>query len=136
MSMIIFCQSNMNLCLYGLKDTNDIGMTHIKAIINQLDFLGKTWSNDSFCILWDESLNILNSWQKGEFQDTPVFHFLDSICDLCDEIAIFHCSPLSNKADWNISNNKEDFLSKIGKALHDEVPYSYDATFLFCKISR
>ena len=90
MSMICFCQANVDLSEYGLRNAHAIGMTCANEIINVLNFSNHSWSNDIFGILWDNSINEMNPLlQNKSFLSTPIFSFLNSVTDYCEKIAIF-----------------------------------------------
>lgn len=133
MSMIIFCQSNNDLKRYGLRSAYDVGMVYAREIVKKLGFTDNTWSNNTFCIMYDDSLNAIQ--QNQHFTDTSIFYFLNEIMGGCEKISIFHCEPLSNKADWKFFNEKEAFLAAVEKALQDKVPYAfhYAITFVYEK---
>ena len=46
MSMICFCQANVDLSEYGLRNAHAIGMTCANEIINVLNFSNHSWSNE------------------------------------------------------------------------------------------
>ena len=108
MSMIIICQSKYDLSRYGLKNAYNVGMIHIKSIVNTLDFKGNIWSNDVFCCLYDDSNNYLI--QNNRFEDSSVFYFLNEVIDYCDKIAIFYCEPSKDTSTWIICHSKEMLL--------------------------
>lgn len=124
MSMYIFCQSDNDLKRYGLKSAFDVGLVHDREIVDKLGFTDNVWSNDTFCIMYDDSSNsVLNSRRFTDtsisVQETTVGIFLNEVIDNCKKLALFHCEPLPNKADWKFFGEKELFLSAVEKAMQD-----------------
>lgn len=118
MSMIIICQSDIDLTRYGLKNAYSVGMTKIKEIVKLLDFKGGLWSNDVFGCLYNESYNYLNSYNKSRnFSETPIFYFLDEISEKCDKIAIFYCEPSKDVSNWISCNSKGKFFIELETVL-------------------
>ncbi len=121
MSMIIICQSDIDLTRYGLKNAYSVGMTKINEIAKTLDFKGELWSNDVFCCLYDESCNYLNSFDKNKsFSETPIFYFLNEILEKCDKIAVFYCEPSTDISTWTSCDSKEMFLIEMEKVLRTD----------------
>lgn len=132
MSMICFCQANVDLSEYGLSDVHAIGMTCANEIIDVLNFSNNTWSNDMFSVLWDKSINEMNPLlQNKSFLSTPIFSFLNSVTDHCEKIAIFHCMPSPNNSDWSYFESKCDFYKAVEDALRNGVPYTYSKTLIY-----
>lgn len=118
MSMIIICQSDIDLTRYGLKNAYSVGMTKIKEIVKLLDLKGGLWSNDVFGCLYDESYNYLNSYNKSwSFSETPIFYFLDEISEKCDKIAIFYCEPSTDVSNWISCNSKGKLFIEVETVL-------------------
>lgn len=117
MSMIIICQSDIDLTRYGLKNAYSVGMTKIKEIVKLLDFKGGLWSNDVFGCLYDESYNYLNFNKSRNFSETPIFYFLDEISEKCDKIAIFYCEPSTDVSNWISCNSKGKFFIELETVL-------------------
>ena len=132
MSMICFCQANVDLSEYGLRNAHAIGMTCANEIINVLYFSNHSWSNDIFGILWDNSINEMNPLlQNKSFLSTPIFSFLNSVTDYCEKIAIFHCMPSPNNSDWSYFESKYDFYKAVEDALKIGVPYTGSKTLIY-----
>ena len=115
MSMIIICQSKNDLSRYGLKNAYNVGMIHIKKIVNSLSFKGNIWSNDVFGCLCDDSINYLA--QNNCFEETSVFYFLNEVIDYCDKVAIFYCAPCEDMSRWLIYHSKQMLLKEFENIL-------------------
>ncbi len=132
MSMIFICQSNEDLSSYELKNVRSVGMTYTSEMLNILDFSERSWSNDTFGVLWDESINEMNPLLHNKsFSSTNLFSFLSSIIDFCEKIAIFHCRPMPKNSDWNCFERKDDFYKAVEDALKNGVPYTYEKTLIY-----
>ena len=115
MSMICFCQANVDLSEYGLRNAHAIGMTCANEIINVLNFSNHSWSNDIFGILWDNSINEMNPLlQNKSFLSKPIF-----------------CMPSPNNSDWSYFESKYDFYKAVEDALKIGVPYTGSKTLIY-----
>ena len=121
MSMMIICQSDIDLTRYGLKNAYSVGITQINEIAKVLNLEGKLWSNDVFGCLYDDSYNYLHSYNKNlNFKDTSVFYFLNSILDNCQKIVVFYCEPSIDESTWRNCDSKREFLIEVENILRKD----------------
>lgn len=133
MSMIILCQSDSDLKRYGFKSAYEVGLRYANQYIEKMGFTGNVWSDHTFCILYDESYNLMRPYnQNTNYKDTPVFYCLNDLLKTCNKIAVFHCEPLANTADWCIFHNGELFHKAVENALLDnDSSNAYNVTYIY-----